>query len=703
MTGKADARGALLWAVAGAAACAAMAPLQPSVLEEGGMLHLAQRMNAGERLFVDLLSVTGPVPYELLSLLFRLFGEEVYTARLALAVLHGMSTAAVFDLARRAQAGALAHAAAAVWASAPVLLFPSYSIYFYSTLAVHAALLATWTALRAPVSLAWAVTAGAGAAVVALTKQTLGAALAAAFLVAVPLAAAPGRRLRQALGVAAGGALLALVTLASYAARGELAAVVRNLVSVPLSYTTSYASPFPNLWPPGRFAGETLPLAGIYLPNAYLVSPAAMAGQGLPAWLVGLTQLLFALPFLALAATGWLAWRRRLGPCAGLHGALLFALATNLIPRADWGHLVVSLPAAVVQLLLVAARLLPAARRAAAAWLVALPLGLGALTLGVGLHRWAWPEAFGPRVPQRQVGGGNPELGAAGAAAFLSRHVEPGEAIFVARSEPLVYFATGTRNPTPYSGVVPALHEEQERSILAALPSLRFVVMSDYDSPTWVVYREELPRVQAYLERHFRVVEPFAHSLRRSVYVLERGPDRGRLAIDLAARADDRARRWTREAGGRRVASRQPVPRLATTLHQRPLGFRTGAAGGGIDFELEIPAGAVFLGAAGERAVRSDAGLHVQTQPGRLVASLRAAGSGFEELAALPVGAYEDPTWREVSVDLSRFAGQAVTLRLELQVRPGARDREGLAWWGSPRIVVPPGRGARPASSPRAP
>jgi 4-amino-4-deoxy-L-arabinose transferase-like glycosyltransferase len=702
VTGKADARGALLWGVAGAAACAAMAPLQPSVLEEGGMLHLAQRMNGGERLFVDLLSVTGPVPYVLLSLLFRVFGEEVYTARLALAALHGLSTAAAFDIARRGRAGALAHGAAALWASAPILLFPSYSIYFYATVAVHVALLATWTALRAPASLGWALAAGAGAAVVALSKQTLGVALAAGFLVAVPLAAAPGRRLRQALGVAAGGAGLALVSVAYYTARGELAALVENLVRVPLSYTASYVSPLPNLWPPGRFVGATLSLAGIYLPNVYIVSPEAMGSHGPPAWLVALTQLLFALPFAALAATAWLAWRRRLEPCAGLHAALLFALATNLFPRSDWGHLVVSLPAAGVQLLLLTAPRLPAARRAVAAWWVVLPLAVGALVLGVGLHRWAWPEGFGPRVPQRQVGGRDPELGAAGAAAFLSEHVEPGEAIFVARSEPLIYFATGTTNPTPYSGVVPALREEQERTILAALRSLRFVVMSDYDSPTWVVYREELPHVQAYLERHFRVAAPFARSPRRPVYVLERGPDRGRLAIDLAERAG-RARRWTRDAGGRLVASVSPVPRLATTRHQRPLGFRTAARGGGLDFDLEVPEGGVFLGAGGEWAVRSDAGLHVQTRPGRLVASLRPPGGRFEELASLPVGSYEEPTWREVSADLARFAGQAVTLRLELRTGSGGRDGGGLAWWGSPRIVVPPGRGAVRTSPPPAP
>ena len=63
----------------------------------------------------------------------------------------------------------------------------------------------------------------------------------------------------------------------------------------------------------------------------------------------------------------------------------------------------------------------------------------------------------------------------------LRRHTRPHEAIFVARQEPLVFFATDTRNPTPFEGVLPGLREWQEPLILEALADVHFAVMSDID------------------------------------------------------------------------------------------------------------------------------------------------------------------------------------------------------------------------------
>ena len=39
-----------------------------------------------------------------------------------------------------------------------------------------------------------------------------------------------------------------------------------------------------------------------------------------------------------------------------------------------------------------------------------------------------------------------------------------------ARAEPLLYYATGAVNPTPYSGVIPGIREEQEQTINASYP-----------------------------------------------------------------------------------------------------------------------------------------------------------------------------------------------------------------------------------------
>ena len=158
----------------GAAVCSLMIPLEPNLLEEGLILHVAQRMAAGEHLYRDVVSFTGPLPFELLAALFRAFGEEIVVARAAVVVLHGLACASVYAVALRAGAGPLAHVAAAGVASAPVLLFPLFSLFFHTTLAFDLSLIAAYPAVRATRSVGWALVAGAVVAGAALCKQTIG-------------------------------------------------------------------------------------------------------------------------------------------------------------------------------------------------------------------------------------------------------------------------------------------------------------------------------------------------------------------------------------------------------------------------------------------------------------------------------------------------------------------------------------------------
>jgi len=44
--------------------------------------------------------------------------------------------------------------------------------------------------------------------------------------------------------------------------------------------------------------------------------------------------------------------------------------------------------------------------------------------------------------------------------------------------------------------------------------------------------------------------------------------------------------------------------------------------------------------------------------------------------------------WLPLSVDLSRFAGHRVTLRLELRSEQEILPEHRMSWWGSPRITV---------------
>jgi hypothetical protein len=565
-------------------------------------------MRDGEHLYRDVVSHTGPLPYELLTVLFRLFGAEILVARGAIVLLQGVAAAAVFASARRAGLGPLAHPAAAVVAAAPVLLVPLFTIYYYTTIAFYVGLVAVYAGLRARTSDRWAFAAGALVACIALCKQNTGVQFAALFVPAVALCAEKGARVRRAVHVVLGGASLTALTLATYAARGDLRELLYAQIQMPfaMASTVTFQTPYINFWPLGELAPAVQESWAMYLPNLYHMKYGLFAeiGKGI----VVLTQLLYALPFLALTATAArglaLTATAIRGGSAGvhgavwLHGAFLGAMTAGLYPRADWGHLVVALPPALVQILLLAGardsvpRPAGAPRRALAGALV-LALAAGTTTVAFWLHGIAGPAVFGPRVPLKPVSRAYRGFAVPRVIQYLRRRARPGEAIFVPRQEPLIYFATDTRNPTPFEGVLPGLREWEEPVILEALEGVRFVVMSDIDQPIYTYYSDELPAVWSYLERHFRIPPDFPVDDYSWITVLARGPDRGATAVDLVAERP-RGRAWVRDEAGRVRETSELPQRLAARQLRRPLPIALGPGGGGVDFELLVPNDAVL-------------------------------------------------------------------------------------------------------------
>jgi hypothetical protein len=678
-----------LWAALAVGAGLIGAPLDPNLLEEGIVVHTAERMIAGDHLYRDVISHTGPLPYELLAALFRLFGSEIVVARLAVVALQGVAAAALYAAARRAKAGVFAHAATAALVAAPVLLIPLFSTYFYSTLAFYLGVISVYAGLRGIGSTRWAVAAGALVAAIALCKQNTGVLFAVTFVPAVMLAAPTGERATRGAGVVLGGITVAVFTLLVYALRGDLSDFVYAQVELPFAMAShaTFRTPYINLWPPGVLSPVVRESWVMYLPSLYHLKYGLFAQIG-PA-IVVVTQLLYALPFIALALTLARALRGGLHPALWIHGGFLLAMAANLYPRADWGHLVVALPPTATQLLLLAgtgrwARARPAR---AAAWLTVAVFAAATLGVGHWLHRIAGPPSFGPRVPLKPVSRNYRGPAVPRVIQYLRHHVRPNEAIFIPRQEPLLYFATGTRNATPFEGVLPGLRAWQEPLILEALAGVRYVVMSDIDQPIYTYYGDELPAVQAYLERHFRIPSGYPLDDYSWINVLVRGRDRGRTVFDFVDERD-RGRAWIRDASGRELPAREAPQRLAAKLLNRPLPIVLGPGGGGIDFDLVVPEGAEFQAGVGYRGLVSIDHQYLHP-PGTTLVVAIARGGEFEAVEELRID--DAPTsgrrWMPVQVDLSAYAGERVTLRLEVRVaRPLRGDR--LAWWGSPRIAV---------------
>ena len=692
------------WSLVAALAAGCVRELEPNLVEEGLVLHIAERLARGEHLYRDVVFFTGPLPFELLAGLFRIFGAEIAVGRTFMVGVQGAATGLAFAFARRAGAGPFAHAAAAVVAASPLLLFPLLSLFYYTPLALHLSSLAAFAALLGITTPAWAAVAGALGGAVALCKQTLGVVLSTALLGALVALSARGGRTRRVLAFAGGGVAAAAVTLLAFAVRGDLAALVRWLVVVPLSLESQYNSPMINFWPPGEIAPELLGNKALYLPSHWFQLYGILTR--VTPWMVLSTQVLYALPFVALAVSLLVRLVRPLPAAVWLNAAVLLALTANLFPRADWGHLVYVLPPACVQLCLLAGQIgatretRPRGVTIAAAVCVVALLASG-VSFAIWLNRASASPSYGPRVPLRPISASYRSRSLPNVIQYLRQRVHPGEPIFVARAEPLLYFATETTNPTPYPGVLTAFSEEQEAAILAALPHTRFVVMSEVDQPLWTYYSDELPRVQAELERFYRIAPFFPLGQDTWILVLERDGDRGPTAIDLISSP---AHAWVRDAPGQERDEPEPAPRLPARHNRRTLGMRLGQWGGGLDWELEIPPGARLQVDTGFIGMVSTQDIHMHPWESRIVISLRRGDAGFEILEQHPIRweRNEAPHWQPLEVDLSEYAGEPVTLRIALEPDEPVRTAD-LAWLGSPRIALAPATHAAESDAPRSP
>jgi len=675
------------WALVGAIACTSIIILEPNMVEEGLVVHFAQRLARGEHLYRDLVFFSGPLAFELLGALFRMFGEAIMVGRWTQVAIQGVNTAVAFALMRRAGAGPLAHAAAAGIAALPLVLFPFFSMFYYTPLAMSLSLWAAYATLRGIDSTRFAFAAGLCVAAVALCKQTLGGVLAIGLLVALFACTPRATRMARSRALLLGGITATVATLAFYGLRGDLAVLWRSLVTVPLSLGEQFSSRYMNLWPPGQLAPALEPHKVMYLPNLFFLKYGIYVPMKFS--IVLTTQILYALPFAALLLTLVARLGGPLHPAVWINAAQLAAMTTNVFPRADWGHLVFALPAAGLQVLLIASTPL---RRVP--WLrTGVAFATVVLFVYYGNHNRAWlhdesgPANWGPNVPLRPVSLIYKLVTVPRVVRYIRDRVHPGDPIFVARAEPLLYFATDTTNPTPYGGVLQAVQGEQEDAILAALPKVRFVVMSDIDQPMWAYYAQELPRVQKYLEQHFRIPISYPKDDASWILVLERGEDLGESWLDLIDHADS-AHAWTLDEQHQVQPVDKPPPRLVSRHNRRALPMRLGAWGGGIDYSFVVPPNAHFEAGIGYRGMISLDDLHEHPQRTHMVVQV-GEGGVFETVADQKVSdaRMEGRRWTDMSVDLSRFAGKEVVLRLAAvpEIPTGKRN---LSWWASPRIVV---------------
>ena len=681
----------------GAVCAGSVMTFEPNLLEEGLIVHFAGRMAGGDQLYKDLVFFTGPLPFEALALLARVFGNGVEVGRGVVVLLAGLCAGAFYQIIRSAHAGWLAHLAAWAMALASILLFPMLSLFFYSTLAMYLAVLATYCAVRSNESLGWAFASGCAMATVALTKQNVGLVLTVGLLLVIGWTAAPSRRIRIASWVVGGGLLVFALALIRYGLQGNLWLFVDAVGFMPFRLGEAFGTPYINFSPIGSLDPDRP--AGHYLPWAW---SNLFRTAGPPSWfLVAFTQMLYGLPGLALGVVAFRYLFSRKTPSALLFlSALLVALWVQVYPRADWGHLVYVLPSAFGLFIAAVApwvtRLGGLVPRLLAAFGISILIGISAW-VGLALQRTAGAPFSPPSVMLRPVSPvlQNPDLRRV--IDYLNEWGGPGESIWVARAEPLLYEATGTRNPTRYGGVMPGLGHVQDPELIQVLEKLRFVVMSDADSPDTQYLRESLPETQSYLEQHFFIPDVFLEA-GAGVFVLQRGTDRGISLVDFYQQAD-LGERFIRDFSGRlREFQREPL-NFETRFNRRPLAVPVGAQGGGIDYALTVPSDAVLEFSVGVGALFVGAHPFYQVDRSRFEVLIKAS-EDFERVFSVSYDQMrrEDSSkWTDYQIDLSHWGGQQATLRFEV-VREDPQRRLGVAWWGSPRLIAPSMKG--PSASP---
>jgi len=709
-TGNGEARGGdlLVAALVGVIVFALQLPFRlkfVSLMDEGGILQFADDILHGRTLYRDVVVYAFPGIFYLTAAAFAVAGTTVGTARSLAALLFAIASAAVYLLARWSHGRRGALAIVLLFVCYRVWAFPHWHMLSYSSLAVTLVLVATWfvgEALTAgrlvPVAVA-----GALAAAAVLGRQDVGAAAAAALGTALVFHP-PAARARSVGAFAAGFALVLGSAALAIWWSGFALDLVRETILAPLWGVVHFSYlGRPALWPLWRQDAALRENAFSYFPPVFFdrywpaISESALYRQ--TAVIDAALKLVYHLPWivLLLAALVTLArWRRGAGGDLASRRRLLLVLLACAFLAAfnrphDWVHLLVLDPPT---LLLAAALVGPLLRRRAVRVLGWLAVGLA----GVASARLAVDFAHLHATPIPSRRGTLYALPAqARALTELIEALEKapaGAPLAALPYHPLLNFLSGRAGATRYYLVWPidrnARRDEDVIAELARRPDA-LVVYSPTEFPHFPRFRQYAAVLFGYLVDRFTVDRAFGGGPGGFSFLLLRqappAPGRSLLGPALADAqvTVDPHGGLPREIVGpkreqlvaealwpvRRVLRVSTVPEGAVAVAWR----MTPAAGDGL---------ATSYGVNPERWSDPFA------PPVHFAVSVREAGSAERGVMAAEVDAArrpEDCRWREVSVDLSAWAGRPIDVVLRVTGPAQAKPEPELAGWGDPRVI----------------
>lgn len=683
-----------------------------ALLDEGVVLALADELARGEALYRDRITFLGPLSFELMGVLLRVFGSHVLVGRLLQAGILTSCVLLVYAILERVAGRRAAILGGIALLALKPLGLPFWTIVSYSQLGQLFCLASVLLVLRflREQRVGWLVLAGGGVALTLLTKLNLAFWLGAttALVVGADWLYARGEGpgpTRRGLALAAGAsAPLALAAL-YYAVQGSLDDLLHHTVYILSKLGAgTYA-----ILPPALDVRAARPVAAFQYAPAPLVSlvwerKLLLASSPLTLFLEILVKGAYYVPVLALAPLLWWLLRgmRSRIPREEWSGLLLvtaFAATSyaGILYRADWMHLMNVYPALLVACMVAGSRLGRRSRlaRAAGVTLLALWLGAGGAVAAAVLVSSASPL---DTARGRLIGSQSEVAGAAPVVRYLeSRPVD--ERIAVLPAAPLYYFLAGRSMPLSYALFLPVLdYASADRLTARELADVAKVVFSTVPIPfVEGAIPEYGPLSAAVLANDFHVERMLAP---RAV-LLGRRPsaDSDHIVADLWDSL--RTRGVPVRSGRRRGPGGAKLPALVSWAFYRAVWLPVRAGSGATCVSLEHTAGA--------REALGFLPLFHPRSWGPAAEGKGADRGAVFEVRARRAGAVETlyreqldagPPGDRVRLPLARFSGQPIDLELCAEAAgSGAPVRAAFA---EPRIVSPAGpAGGRHAAEER--
>jgi len=460
--------------------------------DEGILLESAQRMVAGERIYVDFFGYMSPGSYWLQELVFRLFGFALWTGRLIVILDFAAQSALVYWLVARLSSWRAAAAVTLTFAGFQVA-DPAFLTSAHRWDSATLALAGMCTGVGAgDRKLRWA-TSGAlmAAAAWCTPSMAIVAAVIAGWLVV-------SRERRGRLAPFLGGAgVVGLAGVAALAATGSLMPFIAQMAWLRQNYGAS------NFFPYGSIIGGYRRL--FEGTNGFLDLP-------IRALLVTCVALPALLPPASAGLAGLALWRGQPGEQRNvmvLSILTVTGLVITVFPRADVMHLafIAALPYALVGSAL--ASLLP--KRAATVMAMVSVLLAAMFASNFVRGWWETVQVSSPtgilRISRDQ----------APVVSRLMQAVRPGDSLFVYPYMPVQYFLTQARNPTRYPYLQPGMMTPaQETEALAELEAAppewllhmrlsRKEFLRVFRSGTSLDWR--FPTIEAWMEKNYEPVE----------------------------------------------------------------------------------------------------------------------------------------------------------------------------------------------------